>query len=61
MNKLIKNVLLNGRVWSAIVSAVGAIVSALCAGCRLYLGEMQVKDLECSIGTSTNNVQEIVR
>lgn len=59
MNIIVKKILLNGRLWSAVVSAIGAIVSALCAGCRLYLGEMQVSELECSIGVGTNTVQEV--
>lgn len=52
------NVLKNGRVISAIVSAVGAIISAFFAGCRLYVGEMNVKDFEATI-KFTNNTNEV--
>ena len=42
-------ILTNGRVISAIVSALGAIISAVCAGCKLYCGELAVKDFDMSI------------
>lgn len=48
-------VLTNGRVISAIVSAIGAIISAVCAGCKLYCGEIAVKDYGCEIFSQYNN------
>lgn len=48
MSKIIK-ICTNGRVISAIVSALGAIISAICAGCKLYCGEIAVKDFDCEI------------
>lgn len=60
--KTIFRILTNGRVMSAVVSAIGAIISALCAGCRLYCGELAVKDFDCSITgfhTVTNDVKEL--
>lgn len=61
--KCILKILTNGRVMSAVISALGAIVSAMCAGCKLYCGELAIKDFECAItGTqnvSTNEVKEI--
>lgn len=48
MSKILK-ILTNGRVISAVISALGAIVSACCAGCRLYCGEMAISKLECDI------------
>lgn len=61
--KTIIKILTNGRVMSAVISALGAIVSAMCAGCKLYCGELAIKDFECAItGTqnvSTNDVKEL--
>ena len=61
MNKI--KVILNPRVWSAIISAVGAIISAMFAGCALRTGEFKLKDFTVEIfspyHTSTNNVQEV--
>ncbi len=54
MRKIIK-VLANGRVMSAIISALGAIVSAVCAGCKLYLGELTFKDFEAEIYSAYSN------
>lgn len=62
MTKILK-LITNGRVISAVISALGAIVSALCAGCKLAFGEMSFKDFEAEIfslyNTSTNTTQEI--
>lgn len=52
--RLILKVLTNGRVISAVISALGAIVSACCAGCRLAFGEMSFKDFEAEIFSSYN-------
>lgn len=49
MNTIIKKTLLNGRLWSAVISAVGAIVSAVLAGCKLYVGELSCKDVGCEL------------
>lgn len=61
--RLIFKVLTNGRVISAVVSALGAIISACCAGCRLAFGEMTFKDFEAEVFSSynqiTNQIQEI--
>lgn len=61
--RLIIKVLTNGRVISAVVSALGAIISACCAGCRLAFGEMSFRDFEAEIFSSynqvTNQIQEI--
>lgn len=53
--KLLK-ILINGRVISAVISALGAIISAACAGCKLTLGEMSVKDFEAEIFSSYNTI-----
>lgn len=63
MRKIIK-VLTNGRVLSAIVSALGAIISAVCAGCKLYLGELSVKDFKAEIYSAysnTTNANSIIK
>lgn len=62
--KVIK-VLTNGRVISAIISALGAIVSAFFAGCKLYVGEMTLKEFEAEIfsafNTTTNEISEVIK
>lgn len=61
--KMLIKVLTNGRVMSAVISAVGAIISAICAGCRLACGEMTIKEFEAEIimpymTNSVNNIGE---
>ena len=53
-------ILTNGRVISAIVSAIGAIISACCAGCKLYCGELTVKDFDCAIWDVNHSITNVV-
>lgn len=59
--KFIIKILTNGRVISAVISALGAIVSACCAGCKLTMGEMAIKDFNAEIfnsfHSSTNQIK----
>lgn len=48
--------LLNPRVISAIVSAIGAIISALFAGCSLCMGELSIKDFKAEIFNQYHSV-----
>lgn len=41
--------LLNGRIWSALISAVSAVICAVLAGCKLYIGDMSIKDFAAEI------------
>lgn len=59
--KTVIKIITNGRVISAVVSALGAIISAICAGCKLYCGELSVKEFEASIGYFTNSIERVVR
>lgn len=52
-------ILFNPRVATAIVSAIGAIVSALCAGCQLCIGELAVKDFNAEIFGNNNSTNKI--
>ena len=60
--KIIK-VLFQPRVITALISALGAIVSACFAGCKLGFTELAVKDFEAEIfsvyNNSTNLIQEV--
>ena len=49
IQKKILKVLFNPRVVTAIISAIGAVISAVCAGCKLSMGEMCVKDFSAEI------------
>lgn len=55
MTKILK-ICTNGRVISAVVSALGAIISAAFAGCRLCCGEVAVKDFNCEIFSQYNTI-----
>ena len=48
MNRIFKN-LVSPRVLTAVVSAVSAVICAVLAGCRLYVGEMALKDVSSEI------------
>lgn len=39
----------NTRVITAVVSAVGAIISAMLAGCKVYFGEIAAKDFSSEV------------
>ena len=53
-------ILANGRVISAIVSAIGAIISACCAGCKLYCGELTVKDFDCAFWDVNHSITNVL-
>lgn len=48
MKRFLK-ILFSRQVITAVISAIGAIVSVAVAGCRLSLGEMSVKDMSAEI------------
>lgn len=52
----ILKIIANPRVVTAVISALGAIISACCAGCRLAFGEMSFKDFEAEIFSSYNTI-----
>lgn len=54
--KKILSICTNGRVISAVVSALGAIISALCAGCRLYCSEFSLEIDTPNYHSITNKV-----
>lgn len=58
--KLIK-ILTNGRVISAVVSALGAIISACFAGCKLCVGEVSVKDFNAEIFSAYNSITNSIK
>lgn len=49
MNMKILKIVFSRQVITAIISAIGAIVSVAVAGCRLSLGEMSLKDMSAEI------------
>ena len=57
---IIKNIC-STRVLTAIVSAVSAIVCAVLAGCKLYVGELALKDANAEILSSYCNTNEVAR
>lgn len=48
MKRFLK-IVFSRQVITAVISAIGAIVSVVVAGCRLSLGEMSVKDMSAEI------------
>lgn len=48
MNRIVKS-LVSPRVLTAVISAVSAVICAVFAGCKLYVGEMALKDVSSEI------------
>lgn len=57
---IVKNIF-STRVLTAIVSAVSAIVCAVLAGCKLYVGELALKDANAEIFSTYCNTNGVAR